>query len=76
MSYNYEKLERRIMERCGSVGRFARKIGSTAQTIRTKLINGTAFKTDEVEKAVEVLGIDHAEINDYFFTLCCPWPKV
>lgn len=67
MSYNYEKLEQRITEVCGSLRVFARRIGRRVDTIRTKLINGASFTTEEIEKAVEVLAIKPREIDEYFF---------
>lgn len=69
MFYNYDMLAARIAEVCGTVREFARRIGRTEKTVKRHLLNGSSFKLADIDKAADVLGISHADIEDYFFRL-------
>ncbi len=68
MSYNYSKLNGRIIEMCGSFRNFAKQMGLSERTISLKLNNKVAFKQDDIEKAREVLKLKDKDIQAYFFT--------
>lgn len=67
MKYNYRKLEGRIVEICVSRTNFAEKMGLSDRSISLKLNNRVPWKQTEISKAMEVLSIDPAEVQEYFF---------
>lgn len=69
MAYNYSKLNGRIIEMCGTQGRFAELMGLSERTISLKLNNKIMFKQDEITKAAQILEISIEEIQAYFFAL-------
>lgn len=71
MSFNYAKLQGRIIEVFSSQGAFAGKMGLSERTISQKLNGHKMFKQGEIVKAVEILGLECSDIPEYFFT-----PKV
>lgn len=68
MRYNYSKLKGKIVEVCGSSKEFAERIGINSVTLSHKMNGSSFFKSKEIEKAIEVLGIDRTQIPEYFFT--------
>lgn len=68
MSYDYKKLNGRIIEVCGTQAVFAEKMGLSERTISLKLNNKISWKQTEIQKAVEILGLSDADIQIYFFT--------
>ncbi len=69
MAYNYSKLNGRIIEKCGTQGKFAELMGLSERTISLKLNNKIMFKQDEITKAAKILEISIEDIQQYFFTL-------
>lgn len=69
MSYDYAKLNGKIVEICGTQAVFAKQMGLSERTISQKLNNKIAFKQPEIQKALEVLHLSNEEIQSYFFTL-------
>lgn len=67
MSLNYAKLNWKISEVCGTQGKLAKAIGVSEHTVSKKLNQRAEFKTSEILKISEVLGISSEEIGDYFF---------
>lgn len=68
MTYNYSKLNGRIVEICGSSKEFAKRMGLSERTISLKLNNNVPFKQTDIEKAKEVLNLCDNDIQSYFFT--------
>lgn len=68
MAFNYSKLSGRIVEKCGTQGKFAELMGLSERTISLKLNNKIMFKQDEITKAVNILDLADDEIQVYFFT--------
>lgn len=68
MTYNYSKLNGRIVEICGSSREFAKQMGLSERTISLKLNNNVPFKQTDIEKAKEVLKLKDNDIQSYFFT--------
>jgi hypothetical protein len=69
MAYNYSKLNGKIIEVCGTKGKFAELMGLSERSVSLKLNNKIMFKQDEISKASQILNISIDEIQSYFFTL-------
>lgn len=69
MAYDYSKLNGKIIEVCGTQGKFAEMMGLSERTISLKLNNKIMFKQDEITKASEILEISMEEMQRYFFNL-------
>ena len=68
MSYNYNKLRGRIVEKFRTQVEFAREMGISERTMSLKMTNKMPFKQQEISKAIELLEIDEGEVQSYFFT--------
>lgn len=71
MAFNYSKLNGKIVEVCGTQGKFAEQMGLSERTISLKLNNKLMFKQNEILRAMGILNLTTEDLNDYFFT-----PKV
>lgn len=69
MSFDYSKLKGKIVEKFGTQSAFAKALGVSERTLSLKLNNSIFFRQDEINKAIELLGIDFCNARDYFFTL-------
>lgn len=69
MAYEYNKLIGRIAEVCGTRTEFAKRMGFSERTLSLKLNNKVPWKQPEIMKAIQVLGLEEADIQEYFFTL-------
>lgn len=69
MPINYRKLKGRIVEKCGTQGNFAQKMGLSERTVSLKLSGKIPFKQPEILKALEVLGLSDEDIQAYFFAV-------
>lgn len=69
MSYDYAKLNGRIIEMCGTQAVFAEKMGLSERTVSLKLNNKVAWKQPEMQKVAEILQFPETEIQSYFFKL-------
>ena len=64
---NTRKLKGKIVEKGYTLLSFAKAVEISPPVLR-KRINGAAdFRVSEIERVCAVLGIEKAEINDYFF---------
>lgn len=68
MSYDYSKLNGRIVEICGTSKTFAKLMGLSERTVSLKLNNQIPFKQTDIEKAIEILNLKDKDIQPYFFT--------
>lgn len=68
MAYNYSKLNGKIIEVCGTQGKFAKMMGLSERSVSLKLNNKISWKQTEIQKAMEILNFQIEEIQDYFFT--------
>ena len=66
MENRYNKLRGRIVEKCGTVQNFAKKMGKTPYTIGKKLNGKSVWKNKEMELACELLDISKPEAYLYF----------
>ena len=69
MAYDYSKLNRRIVEKCGTQAVFADRMGLSERTVSLKLNNKVAWKQPEMQKAAVILEFPETEIQTYFFTM-------
>lgn len=68
VQFDYGKLRGRICEIAGTQEKFAKSIGISKTSLSQKLTNQKYFKQDEINRAINVLGIGHGEVTAYFFT--------
>lgn len=69
MSFNYNKLRGRIIEKYSTIGKFADALGITFESLSKKLNNKVAFSQKEIKRICELLEIADGEVGVYFFTL-------
>lgn len=69
MSYNYSKLNGRIIEKFGTQGKFAEAMKLSERSISLKLNNKVEWKQDEILRASKLLEFSQMEIPNYFFKL-------
>ena len=68
---DFSKLRGRIIEKYGTLGKFADAMGMCSGSLSKKLRGTTAFDSAEICKALQLLSIDKEDVSAYFFT-----PKV
>ena len=66
--YDMRKLKGRIIEKCGTLGAFAREMGWSGRTNGLKISGARLFDQAEIERACGILQIPFDEIEPYFFT--------
>ena len=71
MGFAYNKLKGKIKEVYGTQEAFAIAMGMGRTTLYSKLHNITEFTQSEMLRALELLHLEKADIDIYFFT-----PKV
>lgn len=64
----YAQLRGKIVERYGSIERFARNFGATPTTVGKKLSGKSDWTQSEIIKAVTLLDIPAENIPTYFFS--------
>ena len=69
MTYDYSKLNGKIIEFYGTRGAFAEAMEMSDRTLSLKLNNLTSWKQPEITKACRLLKLEQDEIQDYFFDL-------
>lgn len=69
MAYDYSKLEGKIIEVFGTRGNFAKAMGMSERSLSLKMTCQRPWKDTQISKAVQILGILHSDIGDYFFKL-------
>ncbi len=67
LEYKYNKLRGRIIEKYGSQGEFADKIGLSETSVSKKMTGKTGFDQSDIIKWCEALDIPLAEAGTYFF---------
>ena len=68
VEFDYSKLRGRIVEKYGSITRFADALGISKSALSVKLNNHRLFTQDEIYRAIILLDIEH-EATEYFFTV-------
>jgi hypothetical protein len=67
MSFRYNKLRGRIVEICGTQGKFAKELGQTEQLVTAKLAGRSSFSQGDIIRWSQILDIDQNDIGSYFF---------
>ena len=68
MAYDYSKLRGRIVEKYGTISKFAEILGTSLVIVSNKLNNKCGYSREDIEKWAEILGIPTEEYGLYFFT--------
>lgn len=68
MIYDYSKLRGRIVEKYGSMSRFAEEIGISKNSMSKRMTGITQFSQSDVELWCRLLDIGNEEIPDFFYT--------
>lgn len=67
-NFDYSKLKGKIKEVFSTQADFAKSIGLSETSVSNKLNNSIDWKQEEIEKAMDLLGLPKKEIHTYFFT--------
>lgn len=67
MAYDYSKLRGRIVEICGTISEFSKRMGLSDRVISLKLNGKSAWSQKNIEKALDVLRLTEKDIRAYFF---------
>ena len=67
MKFDYSKLRGRIVEKYGTLAKFAEAMGWTQTTLSRKLSH-SSFNVSNIIKMSELLGLSGEDIGAYFFT--------
>lgn len=65
--YDYSKLRGRIVEKFGTMSRFADELGTSPVVISNKINNKTGFSRADIEAWSNALDISSAEYDIYYF---------
>lgn len=68
MSYSYNKLKGRIVERYGTHANLARRIGISKNSMSKKLTGKTEFSQSDIEDWAGLLNIERKDYGEFFFT--------
>ncbi len=66
MSFNYNKLKGRIIEKYGTMGAFAEELGISKQILSQRMTNRTRLSQEEIVKWAKMLGIQQDEYGLFF----------
>ncbi|MFS7238180.1 DUF739 family protein [Carnobacterium divergens] len=67
MCFIYRKLLGRITEIYGTQYNFSIAMGTSERTLSLKLNDKVPWKDEEIQKAIDLLGIPKKDIHKYFF---------
>lgn len=68
MKLNFQKLRAKIIEKYGTLGKFAEAYGISENSLSRKMNNKVPFSCEDIIKISGMLDIDKADIVLYFFT--------
>ena len=68
MSFNFNRLRGKIIERYGSQAKFAKELGLSQNSLSRKMNNKTRFTSTDMVKIKELLSIPNNELDAYFFS--------
>ena len=54
MMFNYNLLNNRIAQVCGSQQEFARRLGISFEELQEKLVSGAGLYTDDMKKGIDI----------------------
>lgn len=68
VKFDYSRLKGKIVERYGTCKNFAEETNQSISSVTLKLNGKREMKTKEIFAWANYLGIQDAELSDYFFT--------
>lgn len=68
MTKDFSRLSGKIVEKYGTQYNFAIAIGLSERSLSQKLNNRVGWRDEEIERAIQLLGLDINDIPAYFFT--------
>ncbi len=68
MSFDYQKLRAKIVEKFGTQDKFAEAYGISRVALSQKMNNKTKFTYNDIVQMSKMLDINVDDIGDYFFT--------
>jgi len=66
VSFNYNKLKGRIIEKYGTMGAFADELNISKQILSQRMTNRTRLSQEEIVKWAKMLGIPQEEYGLFF----------
>lgn len=67
MKFNYNLLNNRIAQVCGSQQEFARRLGISFEELQEILSNASEFTFKQINRGIQILDIYPSNLNLYFF---------
>lgn len=67
VTYDYSRLQGRIVRMYGTRARFARLLGLTPTSFSKKLHNKTHFTSQEISRMIDLLDVADEDVVYYFF---------
>lgn len=67
MSFNYNRLRGRIIEKYGTQYEFAKAMGWSERTLSLKMNGIRVWKQTDICRAIQLLELDSKDIVPYFF---------
>ena len=67
MRFNYNLLNNRIAQVCGSQQEFARRLGISFEELQEKLKCNMFFTSDEINKGIEILSKKKKKAEQFYF---------
>lgn len=69
MSFDYNKLRGKIVERYGSQTEFAKAMNWSERTLSKKINGKIPWKQTDICNAIQLLGLSEDDIQEYFFKM-------
>ena len=69
MSFEYNKLRGRIVEKYGSQTEVAKAMEWSARNLSKKINEKIPWKQTDICTAIQLLGLSEEDIQEYFFTI-------
>ncbi len=67
MRFNYNLLNNRIAQVCGSQQEFARRLGISFEELQERMSSTEGFSASEIKKGIEILSIPANQANRFYF---------
>lgn len=67
LEYDYNKLRGRIVEKFGSLGKFATAMQWTEKTLSNRMNNKLSWRQNDITQALMLLELDIEDVGIYFF---------
>lgn len=69
MSFDYQRLKGKIVEKYNKQSDFARAMQMSERTLSLKMNGRVAWKQTEIMKAIKLLDLKDSDIQPYFFVI-------